>query len=321
MPGTPERTELLLALVHVPKTAGTTLTKLMRHHYRGGRFLTSGNIFSRFEDVEAKLHELRAKRHIAALAGHFTFGLAQRELPPARYLTILRDPIERTLSHYSFLVQPRPGRARAAGPAIMPAWLPPPPAGLSLEEALADRGYIPDNLQTRMLCGLVSPYDPLPPDALEQAKLNLSERFAYVGTTERFDEFLALLNLELGWPTVAYNSYRVHRTRPRRESLVAGDVQVLEERNALDLELYAHAIGLLEQALGRRRSEVDEEMEVLRRALERWNEEGDSSPARPLLPLEARVELAVKEAELARAEARVKKLETAHKRAAREASR
>src|SRR6059058_947433 len=139
MQGKPERTEPLLALVHVPKTAGTTLTKLMRHHYRGGRFLTSGNIFSRFEDVEAKLHDLQRKPHIAALAGHFTFGLAERELPPARYLTILRDPRERTLSHYSFLVQPRPGRAKAAGPAIMPGWLPPPPPGLSLEEALAER--------------------------------------------------------------------------------------------------------------------------------------------------------------------------------------
>lgn len=317
MPGKPES---LLALVHVPKTAGTTLTKLMRHHYRG-RFLTSGNIFSRFEDVEAKLRELQRKPHIAGLAGHFTFGLAERELPTSRYMTILRDPIERTLSHYYFLVQPRPGRAKAAGPAIMPAWLPPPPSGLSLEEALADRSYIPDNLQTRMVCGLVSPYDPLPAGALDQAKRNLSDRFAHVGTTERFDEFLALLNLELGWPTLAYNRYRVHTSRPKRESLAVGDARVLEERNALDLELYAYAAGLLEQALARRRSEVDDEVEVLRRALERWNAEGDSAPARLSLPLDARVELAVKEAELARAEARVKKLETARKRVARKASR
>jgi hypothetical protein len=320
MPKASDRVDPLLALVHVPKTAGTTLTTLMRHHYRGGRFLTSGNIFSRFEQVEAKLREIQGKAHVHAVAGHFTFGLAEQALPGARCLTILRHPIERTLSHYYFLVQPRPGRTRAAGPAIVPPWLPLPPAGLSLEEALAERSYIPDNLQTRMLCGLVSPYDPLPPDALEQARANLRERFAFAGTTERFDEFLALLNLELGWPTVAYNRYRVHTARPRRESLPADDVRVLEERNALDLELYAYADGLLEQALGRRRSEVDDEVEVLRRAMLRWNadEGAPSPPPRLRLPLDARVELAVKEAELARADARARKLEKERKRATRE---
>ena len=222
-----ERAEPLLALVHVPKTAGTTLTRLMRYHYRGGRFLTSGNIFSRFEQVEAKLREIQGKTHIAAVAGHFTVGLADQALPHARRMTILRDPVERTLSHYYSLVQPRVGRTRAAGPAIIPPWLPLPAPGLTLAETLGEHSYIPDNLQTRMLCGIVSPYDPLPPDALEQAKRNVRERFAFVGTTERFSEFLALLNLELCWPTVAYNSYKVHAMRPRK-GLAAGDVEVVE---------------------------------------------------------------------------------------------
>jgi hypothetical protein len=314
-----ERAEPLLALVHVPKTAGSTLTALMRYHYRGGRFLTSGNVFSRFEQVEAKLHEIQRKTHIAAVAGHFTVGLVDQALSGSRCMTILRDPVERTLSHYYFLVQPRAGRRRAAGPAIVPPWLPAPPPGLTLAEATAERSYIPDNLQTRMLCGIVSPYDPLPSDALEQAKRNVRERFAFVGTTERFSEFLALLNLELCWPTLAYKSYRVHAARPRGTSLAAGDVRVVEKRNALDLDLYAYAGELLEQVLARRRSDVDEEVEVLRRALHRWNaERGSASPARPPLPLDARVELALKEAELARVERRLKRLIVARKREARQ---
>src|SRR2546426_12563545 len=188
MSGSGERTEPLLAFIHVPKTAGTTLTALMRYHYRG-RFLTSGTLFSRFEQVEAKLGEIATKAHVAAVAGHFTVGLADRLLGGARSMTILRDPIERTLSHYYFLVEPVAGRKRAAGPAIVPPWLPMPGPELTLAQALADRGYIPDNLQTRMLCGIVSPYDPLPPEALEQAKRNLRERFGFVGTMERFNEF------------------------------------------------------------------------------------------------------------------------------------
>ena len=53
-----------------------------------------------------------------------------------------------------------------------------------------------------MLCGIVSPWDELPADALQRAKENLAA-FDFVGTTERFDEFVALLNIALGWPTVA----------------------------------------------------------------------------------------------------------------------
>src|SRR5205085_2218053 len=97
----------------------------------------------------------------------------------ARYLTILRDPVERTLSHYYYLVEP-PGKEGRFGGGLVPPGLPRPSPGLTLEDALGDGAYIPDNLQTRLLCGLVSPYDPLPADALEQAKRNVRERFAYV---------------------------------------------------------------------------------------------------------------------------------------------
>ena len=108
-------------------------------------------------------------------------------LPEATFVTILREPVDRTLSQYDFLAEA--GR----GGGLIPPGLDDDSRTLSLEEAF-DRGYLPDDLQTRMLCGLVSPYDDLPADALERARTNLRDRFAYVGTTERFDELLAVLN-------------------------------------------------------------------------------------------------------------------------------
>src|SRR5262249_14814536 len=175
----------------------------------------------------------------------------------------------------------------------------PPSPELTLDECLTERGYIPDNLQTRMLCGLVSPYDPLPADAVEQAKRNLRDGFAYVGTTERFEEFLALLNVELGWPTVAYKRSNANPKRPKKDDLPPDVRRLVEERNALDSELYAYAAELQAEALGRRGPELADELDVIRRA-EAWRRDhDDSTPASRALPVEARVALALKEAELA----------------------
>ena len=161
-----------------------------------------------------------------------------------------------------------------------------------------------------MLCGLLSPYDPLPPDALSQAKDNLGERFAYVGTTERFDEFLAFLNLELGWPTVAYKRSNLNRERPRRDELPADVLQIVEERNALDRELHAYAGDLLAGSLERAGPELAREVEVLRRA---EKQRGGAPVLDRSWPIEARVALALEEGELAQADLRIKRLKRALK--------
>jgi hypothetical protein len=298
----------LLVLVHIPKTAGTTLWRIMRHHYRGAWY-QAGNAFRSFDSLEPRLAAIGRKRRILAIGGHITFGV-RALLPEALYLTILRDPVERTLSHYSYLVKTTGGRA--AG--LVAPWLPAPTPGLQLEDCLGPRNYIPDNLQTRMLCGIASPYDELPGDALAQAKENLRERFAWVGTTERFDEFLALLDLELGWPTLPYARERAAAVRLRRDQVLPEALRAVEEANALDRELHAYAGDLLERALAAAGPELRTEVEVLRRACE-----AGGAPIAGL-PVEARVALALKEAELARAEAENRDLRKQLKKLRRQAA-
>jgi hypothetical protein len=306
--------EPLLVLLHIPKTAGMTLARILLRHYGDGLVGGGGedrgappgrrspNVFSRFEHVDARLRSIASSPGVRALSGHITFGLAARLPRDARYVTVLREPVERTLSQYFFFVRPPAKRVGRAGAGFVPPWLPYPPPTLTLEECLTERGYIPDNLQTRMLCGLVSPYDPLPPGALEQAKRNLAERFAFVGTTERFDEFLALLDLELSWPTVALRRSNVNPDRPHRADLAPEVVALVEERNALDLELHAFASELLAARLADAGPELDREVEVIRRA------DRGRPPLDRSWPVEARAALAVAEAELADAHLRVKRL-------------
>ncbi|HEY7690872.1 MAG TPA: hypothetical protein VH816_00885 [Gaiellaceae bacterium] len=287
-----------LLLVHLPKTAGTTLAQLMRYHYRGGAFKGAGNVLSRFDEAESRLRAIARKPRLRAAAGHVSFGLAERVLPDAVFVTILREPVARTLSQYHFLT--RSGN----GAGLVPPWLDGDARGLSLSGAF-DRGYLLHDLQTRMLCGLVSPYDELPSGALERAKTNLRDRFAYVGTTERFDELLAVLDLSLGWPTAAYERARENPRRPARTPDEAWAVAA--ERNELDRELHAYAGELLAEKVD---AAVAEEADVIREATARWN-------GAEAVRSDARVELALEEAGRMRAayeqrkqDARVKKRQT-----------
>jgi hypothetical protein len=291
---------LQLFLVHIPKTAGTTLGSLLLHHY--------GDRYQRVDmsgvHVHATAHGIEVSRHRAdgteridrfelpqgleVASGHLPAGLLGLLPPAERYVTILRDPVERTLSQYYHLL----GR-RAAW---RHEWLPAPTPELRLSDAIGERSYIPDNLQTRMLCGIASVEQPLPADALDRAKGELRERFTHVGTTERFEELAALLNLDLGWPTAVVERARVNTARPRGDDVTAEEVRLAEEANALDRELYAEAGRLQNEAVARAGEELQTELEVLRLARLRR----DGEPGVPLreLPVDARVELAVLESDL-----------------------
>jgi hypothetical protein len=156
-----------------------------------------------------------------------------------------------------------------------------------------------------MLCGIVSPFDPLPSDALEQAKRTLTERVSYVGTAERFDEFLALLALELGWPTVPYERKRVGKLSRGRDGISPRELKRVEESNRLDTELFEHAQGLLSEALAAAGPSLEQEVEVLRRALPLLRQARVGKVPEPeairSLPIDVRVAFALKEAELGRA--------------------
>ena len=240
----------LLVQIHIPKTAWSALRRVLNKEYRG-RFQKTPNTFTHPQAAEERLRDRVGGTDAArplAVGGHIVFGL--RDVLPAdsRYLTVLREPVERTLSHYGYLVAPRDPKERPHG--LLARDTPYRP-DLSLEEALEDPRYLPGNLQTRMIVCRRSPFEQLPGDALEQAKRHLRSQFAFVGVTERLDEFTALLARAFGWSPRVPPRKRVGVLRPERASVSAQALRALEEHDALDLELYALASELQEQAMAR----------------------------------------------------------------------
>jgi hypothetical protein len=251
----------LLVFFHIPKTAGTTMTAILRANEPGHRTLRAGNVFKGGGGVnrEVKFETLRRRARpglegVAVLTGHFPIGNLRYlpdEVDESRSLslfTILREPVDRTLSHYFQIKETAAadraqGRERAKRGAFGLAPLPEDP---SLEDTIK-AGYIQDNLQTRMLCGESEPFGEVTDEMLERAKEALEERMNVFGLTERFDESLVLARRKLGLRTIIHRSSgRVSSSRPRGDDVKASLREAAAEANVHDLELYRYATELFE---------------------------------------------------------------------------
>ncbi|MCA1726855.1 MAG: hypothetical protein LC722_04135 [Actinobacteria bacterium] len=218
--------------LHLPKTGGSTLHRIMERQYPDETIYSIGlPIPERLKVFKALPAEERAA--IRMLRGHMEFGLHEWIPRPAVYTTILREPLERSLSHYS--------RARSRGRT----------GGMGLVEFLdSGRRIDLDNGQTRWLSGDgFVPYGSVAPQMLERAKANL-ETFAAVGLQERFEESVLLIAEALGWirPLVG-RSANVTPGRTALQDLTPEERGALSRRNELDEALYRFAVGLFERQL------------------------------------------------------------------------
>jgi hypothetical protein len=222
---------------HIPKTAGMSLHGMFVRQYRGRAIHNMGVKNITVEDWQRGLERVRqmpaAERDaMAVFKGHMIFGLHELLDRPARYVTFLRDPVKRFLSHYRMVHRLGSLPPETVLDAALPMW------GLAAYPALY-RSI--DNYQVRALSGadFDLPFGACRQEHLAQAKDNLERHFAFVGLTEQFDRSLLLLRRVLGWKWRFYMSDNI---APEAHAWVApGTVEKLREINRLDADLYAFA--------------------------------------------------------------------------------
>jgi Sulfotransferase family len=255
----------LYAFVHIPKTAGGTVTSMLAGAYSKSGLHKAGNYMKGGETAEKKVTkrpggwESFHRRGGRVSVGHVPFGVFQKHLPPdTQYMTFLREPVDRALSHYHRHIRRRDPR-RAGRPAKHGRV-----RADSLEEAVVElRMPQLNNLATRFLCDNPTPGGDLSPTALDEAKANLS-RFAFIGIQERFLESVILLQRALGMGSVPYEDRHVSSDRPAVEELPPEERALLAEHNQLDAELYSLGLELFEKAVAAADDGFQADVEALR---------------------------------------------------------
>jgi hypothetical protein len=219
----------VLLFNHIPKTAGSTLRYVLWRVLGRERVLTSTTLGRHRERIEAIGGEISDGSY--AIVAHTGYGV-QDHLPAQHSystLTILRDPVQRTISRYNMALSD--GETEA-----------------SLEGFLADTVLPSFNSQTAFLGGLWVKHnmqgEPLRRDQFDDALLRRAKRnletHDVVGLTERFDQTLALLRATQGWP-LRKTLYRPANVRPRAAAPTKGELAALRGSNELDIELYDFA--------------------------------------------------------------------------------
>ncbi|MFQ5947400.1 MAG: sulfotransferase family 2 domain-containing protein [Acidimicrobiia bacterium] len=224
-----------IIFLHASKTAGTTLRRiLVRQYGEEAIFVIDG--FDPGQSVRA-FQQLRKdeQRRVEVFVGHMAFGM-HRFVPTAcSYITLLRHPVDRLVSHYLYV-------SRTPTNVLHDEVV---SHGLSLEKYIrgSKAASVFNDGQTRLLGGhVLRGPDPAATEAtLDAAKRNLVKWFAVAGLTERFDESVLLMSRVFGWRWPLYAREKVAPSRPRREDLAPGAVRAILELNQLDLEFYLFA--------------------------------------------------------------------------------
>ena len=229
----------------MPKTAGTTINRLIEWEYPLSEMYSIDPVFSEWSAAHLrKLPPSRLKK-IRMFKGHMLFGLHEVLPQPATYITVLRDPTDRMISAYYFMrnykLHPLYWKFRRE------KW--------TLED------FVKRSPRNNVVCKILAGAEyrkPCTADICETAKENLLRYFSVVGLSEHLEESLALMKLRFGWKLQRYSSFNVTRTRPRKADVPRSTLDLIEEKNSYDISLYECAANVFQTAVKTHAAEVNQ---------------------------------------------------------------
>jgi hypothetical protein len=226
----PRESELhKIAFIHIRKTAGTTLLEAVGQNYQPKQQLS---LDGRPQNITRTLYSLLnlGNTPVSFVYGHVGFGITKYLTPDFKTITILRDPIQRSISQYFFLQE-----RKEAGASYF--------QNNSLAYAIEDPevNHLFTNVQTRALSSqtvLISdkPASEMNETDLKSALQNLKLLYM-VGFTEEFATMMEQLSRSMGL-RLHITPRNVNPNKPSWKDLSSEEQSLLARANELDQELY-----------------------------------------------------------------------------------
>ena len=216
--------------LHIPKTGGTTLRDIIQRQYRSEKIL----MIPKLEESENILKEVSTSQinQLKLIQGHLKYGLHNHFHRRAKYFAIIRDPINRVLSTYYYVLSQKNN-----------------PQNLSTSNNqmtiydFVQSGVNPFliNGQTQLISGKTGEIDnPIieSEELFSLAKENIENDFLFLGITEMFDETILILKNMLGWHMPYYSIANRTKKKPNYDAVNPTIISFIKEHNQLDIKLY-----------------------------------------------------------------------------------
>ena len=219
-----------IIFTHIPKTAGTTFRHIIDSNFSQDEII-------RLSGRKSFITATRKK----VFMGHIPYGIHRyRPLTKFDYITFLRNPIERTISHYFFVLQgiKHPNHEFHKNNSIEDI--------LAYKGSYNNFGILRDNLQTRFLYGFEAlknkPINEL--ELLNKAKYHLKYKYKTFGIQEKFKDSVEKMCFDLGLNYSEDLILERNKVTKIKKDFPEQTVNFIIEKNKLDIELYEYALKL-----------------------------------------------------------------------------
>jgi hypothetical protein len=220
-----------LVFIHIPRTAGTTLNKLLMRNYKFRLTSYGAHFFPRYSPAEflqlvAPPESEDDRARPAFFGGHIDISNEIFRYMPVRYVvvTILRDPVERIVSHYQF---------NSTKPSVFQKAI--------REEGLNVIGYL-----NRLGAAIPQQYQLFGSD-VASALTNLEKSVSIFGLQQEFGQFAAMLAKLLGLPDISHKP--LNKSPPGAAEVTEGEKTELRSILKQDIAFYEGAVSLYRRRL------------------------------------------------------------------------